>query len=241
VASDAPRERTLPIFALGTVLVPGAPLPLHIFEQRYRQMAADLLASETPEFVVLLIKQGDEVLETPFPGLTGQPPVTFEVGTVARIDESQCLADGRYRLLCSGQTRVRLVERTQEQPYPMGRFTLLDGTVPERYAPDVELTADRVRQAIRRVFEAVLKALPPEKRDQRAEIRRVIDVLPEDAQTLSYFVVRVLFTASLQEKQKLLEAADAHERLQLALPLVLLEERLAGQSLEGGADAASRN
>ena len=98
-----------------------------------------------------------------------------------------------------------------------------------------------MRQAVRRVFEAVLKALPEEKRDQRAEIRRVIGALPENSLALSHFVVRVLFTASLPEKRRLLEAPDADTRLQLALPLVLLEERLAGQSIAGSTDSASRN
>src|SRR5215210_6212202 len=59
------KTRHLPIFALNTVLLPGAPLPLHVFEQRYRRMVADVLEDPAREFVVLLIKDGDEVLERP--------------------------------------------------------------------------------------------------------------------------------------------------------------------------------
>ena len=111
-------DRTLPLFALNTVLVPGAPLPLHVFEQRYRRMVADLLEGDEREFAVLLIKEGDEVLESPWPGLTGEPPMTYEVGTVAHIDQAQQLPDGRSLLACTGRGRVRLIERTRTEPPP---------------------------------------------------------------------------------------------------------------------------
>ena len=50
----------LPMFPLGTVLLPGAVLPLHVFEPRYRQLVQDCLAGE-PEFGVVLIERGSEV------------------------------------------------------------------------------------------------------------------------------------------------------------------------------------
>src|SRR5919109_706380 len=53
----------LPLFPLGSVLFPGATLRLHVFERRYRRMVAACLEASPPEFVVLLIKEGDEVVE----------------------------------------------------------------------------------------------------------------------------------------------------------------------------------
>ena len=221
-------ERTLPLFALSTVLLPGAPLPLHIFEQRYRRMVGDLLAGDEREFVILLIKEGDEVLESPNPGQSGQPPITREIGTIAHIDQAQQLPDGRSLLACTGRDRVRLIERTQSEPYPMGRFiTLPDGAGPQ--TPEAAALAERVRQSVRRVLESVRSALPPGRDEQRAALDRAIHAIPHDPAELSHFVARTLLTASNEEKQRLLEAPDPLTRLNLALPLVLLEERLAAQ------------
>jgi hypothetical protein len=235
--------RTLPLFALNTVLIPGAPLPLHIFEQRYRRMVADLLAGDEREFVVLLIKEGDEVLELPvpdLPGLTGQPPVTYEVGTIARIDQAQQLPDGRSLLACTGRGRVRLIARTQTEPYPMGRFAALpDGAT--QPSAEADAVVERVRQSVRRVLESLRAVLPPGRDEERATLERAISSVPHEAGELSHFVARTLFTASNEEKQRLLEAPDPVARLNLALPLVLLEERLAAQAYRAGPNRGSLN
>jgi len=65
----------LPLFPLNTVLFPGATLPLHVFEERYKQMINQCLESRSP-FGVLLIRSGNEV---------GTPTEPFEVGTTASI------------------------------------------------------------------------------------------------------------------------------------------------------------
>src|SRR6478672_4324189 len=77
--------RRLPMFPLGTVLLPFAHLPLHIFEPRYRALVKDCLAGDG-EFGVVLIERGHEV---------GGGDVRFGVGTVARIVQTAELPDGR--------------------------------------------------------------------------------------------------------------------------------------------------
>ena len=235
------RTRQLPIFALNTVLLPGAPLPLHVFEQRYRQMTADLMDGDEREFVVLLIKEGDEVLERPpiepgrqhdvadagrrsVPSGAPRAPQTCEIGTTAYVEQVQPLADGRYFLVCEGRERVRLLSRTQETPYPMGEFEVLGDPGAEDAA--TEAIADQVRRAVRNVFNAVMPLIPAERAKQRAELQRIVEAIPDDAAKLSYFVARALFTASTEDKQRLLEAPDVRSRLQRAFPLVALEERL---------------
>ena len=99
---------TLPMFPLGTVLFPGALLPLHIFEERYRQLVNDCLADE-PEFGVVLIDRGHEV---------GGGDVRREVGTVARILEVAELPDGRYFLQAAGVRRIRVQSWLDDAPYP---------------------------------------------------------------------------------------------------------------------------
>ena len=73
----------LPLFPLHTVLFPHLPLPLHIFEERYRAMATDLLAERSPfagRFVVSMITEGTEV---------GDDASTHEIGTIC---EDQMIA-----------------------------------------------------------------------------------------------------------------------------------------------------
>jgi Lon protease-like protein len=166
--------------------------------------------------------------------------VTHEIGTIAHVDRAQQLPDGRSLLACTGRERVRLIERTQTDPYPMGRFaTLVETALPPSAAADA--LVERVRQSVRRALESVRALLPPEREEQRAALERAIHAIPAEAAELSYFVPRVLFTASSAEKQRLLEARDPLARLTLALPLVLLEERLATQRPTSGSSGGSLN
>jgi Lon protease-like protein len=101
-------NKTLPMFPLGTVLFPGAALPLHVFEPRYRRMTQDCLEGER-EFGVVLIERGSEV---------GGGDVRTDVGTVARIVAAQPLPDGRTFLLTVGTRRIRVVRWLDDDPYP---------------------------------------------------------------------------------------------------------------------------
>jgi Lon protease-like protein len=98
----------MPMFPLGSVLVPSMVLPLHVFEPRYRQLVRDCLDG-TPEFGVVLIQRGSEV---------GGGDVRTEVGTVARMVEAAELPDGRYALHCVGTRRIRVERWLDDAPYP---------------------------------------------------------------------------------------------------------------------------
>ncbi|MGV3760444.1 MAG: LON peptidase substrate-binding domain-containing protein [Actinomycetota bacterium] len=99
----------LPMFPLGTALVPGGVLPLHVFEERYRQLVRDCL-DDVPEFGVVLIERGSEV---------GGGEVRTDVGTVARIVELAELPDGRFALTAVGVRRIRVVAWLPDDPYPL--------------------------------------------------------------------------------------------------------------------------
>ena len=99
----------LPMFPLGTVLLPGAVLPLHVFEPRYRALVTDCLAGE-PEFGVVLIERGREV---------GGGDVRRDVGTVARIAEVASLPDGRSALMTVGTRRITVRQWLPDDPYPL--------------------------------------------------------------------------------------------------------------------------
>jgi Lon protease-like protein len=108
----------LPLFPLNSVLFPGATLPLHIFEERYKLMISRCLQSRS-RFGVLLIRSGNEV---------GEATEPFEVGTTARIVRVQHLDEGRMNLVCLGEQRFHLLRKLRETPYLVGEVELLDST-----------------------------------------------------------------------------------------------------------------
>jgi Lon protease-like protein len=97
----------LPLFPLNTVLFPGMPLPLHIFEPRYKLLVEECLRDHTP-FGVTLIKSGQEV---------GAPAEPHQVGTTTRIVSVERLAEGRLNIETVGEDRFRLVELRRDKPY----------------------------------------------------------------------------------------------------------------------------
>ena len=98
------------MFPLGSVLMPTMLLPLHVFEDRYRRLVDDVLASEPAEFGVVLIERGSEV---------GGGDVRTSVGCTARILEASQAPDGRWALLCVGERRIRVEEWLADDPYPI--------------------------------------------------------------------------------------------------------------------------
>ncbi len=90
--------KRIPIFPLpSTVLFPGLPLPLHVFEPRYRGMVEDALAGERVIGMVLLKPGWESDYE-------GAPPV-FPIGCLGRIDHAEPLPDGRFNILLTGRAR----------------------------------------------------------------------------------------------------------------------------------------
>ena len=101
----------LPLFPLNIVLFPRMPLPLHIFEPRYREMIG-LCTEEKRPFGVLLIKEGLEA---------GSPAIPFEIGTTAYVVNVDRLEDGRMNIVTVGHERFRLASySTEKKPYLVG-------------------------------------------------------------------------------------------------------------------------
>jgi len=96
------------MFPLSTVLFPGAGLPLHVFETRYRALMSDCL-DQGGEFGVVLIARGSEV---------GGGDQRVDVGTLARIDQVAELDDGRMLVVARGVRRIRVEQWLADQPYP---------------------------------------------------------------------------------------------------------------------------
>ena len=98
----------LPMFPLGSVLLPSALVSLHVFEDRYRALARQCMAGDR-RLGVVLIERGSEV---------GGGDVRFDVGTRAVIADAVELDDGRWILILAGEDRVRVRRWLPDDPYP---------------------------------------------------------------------------------------------------------------------------
>jgi Lon protease-like protein len=199
----------LPLFPLSTVLFPGMRLPLHIFEERYQTLVADLLAGPEPRrFGVIAIRSGREV------GADGVAAL-HEVGCVAVVRQAAPTADGRYDLLTVGTDRFKLVDVDRSRPYLQGEIELLpDDAAAEPGA--AEAAAGTVRQ-VQAGFRAYLNALS----DQGGGVITIAD-LPDEPGLLSY-VIGAAMIIDLPERQSLLAAPDAMARLRLERSLLVRE------------------
>src|ERR671922_3012391 len=98
-------SEVLPLFPLGAVLFPGMLMPLHIFEDRYRQLVRDLLGGPEPRrFGVIAIRKG---LETGIDGVQS----LYEIGCTAALRRVERLDDGRFDIITVGAQRFRLLRR----------------------------------------------------------------------------------------------------------------------------------
>jgi uncharacterized protein len=102
-----------PMFPLGSVLVPGMILPLHVFEPRYRALVRDCTAGDG-EFGVVLIERGSEV---------GGGDARTDVGTMARIVQAEELPDGRFAVGAVGMRRIRVTAWLADEPYSRAEVT----------------------------------------------------------------------------------------------------------------------
>jgi Lon protease-like protein len=109
------KMAVLPMFPLGTVLLPHMPLSLRIFEERYLKLLGDLIGEEMPEFGVVLISKGPEV---------GGGEQRFDYGTIAAVTDIGT-TDEFYGLQSVGAQRFRVVGWLPDDPYPLADIEFL--------------------------------------------------------------------------------------------------------------------
>jgi uncharacterized protein len=195
----------LPLFPLGTVLYPGMLLPLHIFEERYRQLVRDLLERPEPrQFGVIAIRKGRET------GIDGVHSL-YPIGCIAALRRVERLEDGRFDLVTVGTERFRLNALDQTLPYLQGEIELL-----AEEEVDQAAAAPFVR-AVQVVFRAYLDALT-----ERGGATVRIEDLPSEPVLLS-FVVAATMVIDLPERQGLLDEPDTVRRLSAERALLARE------------------
>jgi uncharacterized protein len=199
---------TLPLFPLGSVLYPGLVLPLHIFEQRYRRLVADLLADDEPrQFGVIAIRHGRET------GIDGVSAL-YQTGCTAVVRQVERYDDGRYELITVGAQRFRLVALGDQAPYFRADVEFLpDG-------PGDEDQCALVIPAVQQAFRGYLELL-----SERGGVQVSPPDLPAEPVLLSYLIAAAT-VVDLPVKQAMLEEPDASRRLTAERALLAKETRL---------------
>jgi uncharacterized protein len=186
------------MFPLGTVLLPTAVLPLHVFEDRYRALVEHCLDGDQ-RFGVVLIERGSEV---------GGGDLRTDVGTIAQIIEAARFEDGRYAIAAVGTERIRIDRWLDDDPYPRAEVTVFEDPPPDDGAPDAlaGLTT-RLRRLLARYAELGESVAP------------ATSELSNDPVLASYEAV-VLAPLGPADKQRLLAAASPDERIATLTSLV---------------------
>lgn len=217
----------LPFFPLHLVAFPHLPLPLHIFEERYRAMARDILADGSPyagRFVVSMLTSGQEAGD--------DAAIGRAVGTICEVRTAEQLADGRWVLLAVGVARAALAGVDRSGPYALvdvEELPEVDGAVEPTLLPRVQAALDGYLVTVKR-FVATAASIGHDSTEVQ-EVARSLDevlkpiALPDDALAASYAVGGVL-QIELSRKQQLLELPDAGSRLRAELALLERESRL---------------
>ena len=204
----------LPIFPLNTVLFPGMPLHLRVFESRYQLMVRRCLEGNR-NFGVALIRQGVEAC-----GPLAKP---YMVGTTARIIQIEPLEDGCFNLTALGMDRFRILKLSDDQPYLVGEIE----TLPLEKPHNLEiLRGARTLSGWVKNYLALLK---------RANDTELLDLselqLPDEPLVLIYLAASLLHIPS-HEKQPLLAADSACHLLQQVQRLYRRETALLEQLLQ---------
>jgi len=193
----------LGLFPLNTVLLPGAALRLHIFEDRYKQMIGACIREQIP-FGVVLDRSGSELGEALDP---------VKVGTTAVIREVTKLPEGRLYIVAYGVRRFKIKQVLSTKPFWQAEVTYLA----EPLGPAD--SASRLRETAQDQFRDYLQALLAVSGGELEDI-----ALPPDAAVSSYLIADAL-QVGLAVKQQLLETHTAAERLRTELKLLDQEIR----------------
>jgi Lon protease-like protein len=196
-----PRE--VPIMVLpNAVLFPHSLLPLHIFENRYRQMLSHCLTGERM-FSVALAKTGIR-----------EPKGVEDLRSVAGVGLIRaCVGNenGTSNLVLQGLARVRIVDWTQEEPFRIAEIELIESRISN--AIEADALGEKVKELCVRIQQLGLP-LPPNLLEQMHQI---------DSPEILADVVGAAFVSELAPRQQLLESPDVAERLRLLIQILRVQ------------------
>ncbi|MBU6452909.1 MAG: LON peptidase substrate-binding domain-containing protein [Cyanobacteria bacterium REEB67] len=182
------KKRILPLFPLpDVVLFPGSPLPLHIFEPRYREMINTCLESDKLFGVLLYDPSSSQAAS---------------VGSAAEIIDCEKLPDGRMNIFTLGRRRFRVVKTIEDKSYLQGEIEWLEDAPA---GPELNKITSEVLDYIRDILRLSSKLTEKD-----------VDIpedLPKDPLDLSFWVASTMYGVLPEDQQALLELQDTHGRL----------------------------
>ncbi len=194
---------SLPLFPLGTVLLPSGSLPLHIFEPRYRQLTVDLCSGKFPDrqFGVVAVRPG-------WSATACDIEEAHSIGCTAELREANRLPDGRFDLLTTGRRRFRLLAIDPDaEPYLMAEVEWLPDLVP---TADSRAALDGLAAAARAAHARYLRAAPAGQ-GPASEPHKFAEARPEE---LAHLIASECLLADT-DRQRLLEQRCPAHRLQM--------------------------
>jgi Lon protease-like protein len=202
----------IPLFPLSVVLFPGMLLPLHIFEERYKAMIRQCLATDQ-SFGVVLAKTN----QAQAPNVANlYPSDLYEVGTTARITAVENLTDGRMNLITVGQDRfvIKDIRASQEDyligqvdPYPLEE---------DQNDPQVVALAQKLRPMVTQYINHLADASGEDLSDA---------TLPTGPIALA-FLAGTALQGPLPDKQRLLSAKSLSKLIADAVSVLDLEDQI---------------
>ena len=208
-------KQVIPLFPLpSTVFYPGTPLPLHIFEPRYRQMTADALEGER--------KIGMVLLKPDWEAAYFDRPEIFPMGCVGSIEKEIRHPDGKYNFTLVGLRRFRILREVDGKLYRCAEIDLLEEQNEQEIGEKPNVTRDGLIERYRE-----FSSLVPKNNSLKEEPDWNLGYL------LSQFVDRFAYRLdlSLEQKQTFLEEQDVlrraevlHDFLKMKIDLVRLSK-----------------
>ncbi|MCC6444042.1 MAG: LON peptidase substrate-binding domain-containing protein [Armatimonadetes bacterium] len=189
----------IPLFPLETVLFPKMVIPLHIFEERYKEMIGRCL-KDRERFGICLIETGTEA---------GPPAIPHTVGTTAEIMSHQYLDEGRINLTATGRERFRIAEIVREQPYITASVEWLPG--PAGRGSRIQNLAGEVKELFKSYMALLLLLTSGWTHDLDG---------PEDPLETAYYVAARMTTLAFPERQELLKENSLEELLRQEIVLL---------------------
>ena len=197
----------LPILPLkDTVVFPDSVLPLAIGQERSVRLVDDVVSGDR---LLALVAAKDREVEQP-----GWDDL-YEIGTAAVVQKMIRVPDGSLRILVQGIRRIRLLDRSQEEPYLVGRFVEVPDIVSD--SPETQALTQNVQTLFARLI-GLVPYLPEELAFAAANV--------DEPSALCHLVASVL-RLKTEEKQRLLELDDVEERLRAVLVILNRELEVA--------------
>ncbi len=196
----------LPLFPLNTVIFPGWPMPLHIFEPRYKEMVRYCVEEQQP-FGIVLIEEGEAEFDTAV--------APHQVGCTVAITQLERTEDGRLYIMTIGQERFRIHRLKRDKPYLVGEVEMLDFEKEDKKV--LKTAVADLRPLVIDYFSALAQV------DDDAEIDA--SQIPSDPEELSYLAAAIL-QVSLETKQSMLGARKASNLLKYLTGVYKRELRL---------------